>query len=232
LQRAVHQTGSISDTVAAVGAAGGAAIAVATDVRSTESVAALVAAAVDHFGGIGVLINNAADTSGGTPRLTDLALADWMAQFDTNLHGPLRLMQAVVPHLRARGGRVIANLTSGAGDLVDAGATDDASVLGGERLAYAASKAALNRLANALRPELAADNILIVNLDPGFTRTELLDLMVDRGVVNGDSAIPMSVPASLAVYLASSPMQRATPAKFCARNALRLPPGWLDRCWP
>jgi NAD(P)-dependent dehydrogenase (short-subunit alcohol dehydrogenase family) len=110
-------------------------------------------------------------------------------------------MQAVVPELRKRGGGTIINMTSGAGDLVEAGAGGELDVLGGERLAYAASKAALNRLGNALSAELAADGIALVSVDPGFTRTELVDLMGDKGIVDADRAIPMSTPMRAVVEL-------------------------------
>ncbi|MCW2523790.1 MAG: hypothetical protein JWO63_2125 [Frankiales bacterium] len=199
--------GSIGETVEAITAAGGQALAVQTDVRSVDSVADLVRAAVEAFGGVDVLVNNAADTSGGTPGLTELKLEDWLAQLDTNLHGPLRLMQAVVPEMRKRGGGTIINLTSGAGDLVDttgdAGADggSELAVLGGERLAYAASKAALNRLGNALSAELAADGIALVSVDPGFTRTELVELMGDKGIVDAELAVPMSTPMRAVVQL-------------------------------
>ena len=51
----------------------------------------------------------------------------------------------------------------------------------GTLLGYAATKAALNRMANALAPDLRKDRIAIVNVDPGFTRTELVDLLGERG---------------------------------------------------
>jgi NAD(P)-dependent dehydrogenase (short-subunit alcohol dehydrogenase family) len=71
-------------------------------------------------------------------------------------------------------------------------------------LAYAASKAALNRLANALAPELARDRIAIVNLDPGYTRTELVDRMVEKGVVDGAGAISMDIPTRAVSHLVTS----------------------------
>lgn len=194
--------GSIGETVEQIIANGGKALAVQTDVRSEASVADLVRTTVQTFGGVDVLVNNAADTSGGTPGLTELKLEDWLGQLDTNLHGPLRLMQAVVPEMRKRGGGTIINMTSGAGDLVEAGAGGgELDVLGGERLAYAASKAALNRLGNALSAELAADGIALVSVDPGFTRTELVDLMGNKGIVDADLAIPMSTPMRAVVEL-------------------------------
>jgi NAD(P)-dependent dehydrogenase (short-subunit alcohol dehydrogenase family) len=196
--------GSIGETVRLIEEAGGRALAVQTDVRSAASVAGLVETTVGTFGRIDALVNNAADTSGGTPRLLDLDLEDWLRQFDTNLHGPLRLMQAVLPELRRAGGGVIVNMTSGAGDLAPFGPSGEESVLGGERLAYASSKAALNRLANALAPELARDGVAVINVDPGFTRTELVDLMVEKGVVDASDAIPMSTPTRVVVHLLTS----------------------------
>jgi NAD(P)-dependent dehydrogenase (short-subunit alcohol dehydrogenase family) len=194
--------GSIGETVAEVEATGVRALAVETDVCSSASVRNLVDTAVQVFGSIDVLINNAAYTAGGTPTVTELELDDWLTQFDTNLNGPLRLIQAVVPVMRAGGAGTIINMTSGAGDL-DFGPRE-VSVLGGERLAYAASKAALNRLANALAPELARDRIAIVNVDPGFTRTELVDRMVEKGVVDGAGAISMDIPMRAVSHLVTS----------------------------
>jgi NAD(P)-dependent dehydrogenase (short-subunit alcohol dehydrogenase family) len=196
--------GSIGETVDAVRAVGAEAIAVETDVRSEDSVRRLMTTAIDRFGAVDVLVNNAADTSGGTPGVTELAFDDWLRQFDTNLHGPLRLIQAAVPEMRKRGGGVIVNMTSGAGDLVPDPLFGGPSVLAGERLAYASSKAALNRLENALAPELSRDRIAIVNVDPGFTRTELVDRMVEKDVVDGSTAIPMSVPTRAVVHLVTS----------------------------
>jgi 3-oxoacyl-[acyl-carrier protein] reductase len=199
--------GTMADTVAAVEEAGGRALAVRTDMTVPEDIRHLVETTVDTFGAIDALINNAAQTAGGSPPLVELAVEDWRQQFETNVHGPLQLMQAVVPTMQRAGGGVIVNMTSGAGDLssqsVSSSIVGDAVRIG-ERIAYAASKAALNRLANVVAPELAASGIAIVNVDPGFTRTELVDLMDERGVVDAEAAVPMEVPMRAVVDLVTT----------------------------
>ena len=199
-------SGSIGETVDAVEAAGGTAMAVRTDLTDVGDIEHLVQATVERFGGIDVLVNNAADTSGGSPSLADLTREEWLRQFDANLHGPFSLMKAVLPAMIGRGGGIIVNMTSGAGDLVPGGATlgQSGSVRIAERIAYAASKAALNRLANAVAPELRDQGIAVVNIDPGFTRTELVDLMGERGVVDPDAAVPMEVPVKTVLHVLTS----------------------------
>ena len=141
-------------------------------------------------------MNNAADTQGSAAAVDEYPLASWRRQFDVNVHAPFVLTGLVVPHLRARGGGVIVNITSSQGDLqapVDPGG--DGPIRLGTLLGYATTKAALNRLGNALAPTLRADNIAVVNLDPGFTRTEHVELLGERELVDADAAAPMSATA-------------------------------------
>jgi NAD(P)-dependent dehydrogenase (short-subunit alcohol dehydrogenase family) len=196
-------SGTIGETVEAVEAAGGQALAVKTDLRDPAEIQSLVDQSVDRFGDIRVLVNNAADTSGGTPSILDLDRADWLRQFDTNLHGPLSLIQAVLPSMRATGEGVIVNMTSGAGDLTPLWPPAPASgpIRIGERLAYGASKAALNRLGNMVAPELRELGIAVVMVDPGFTRTELVELMGQKGTVDPDGAVPMEIPMKTVVHV-------------------------------
>jgi len=202
--------GTIGETVAAVEAAGGSALAVRTDLTDVGDIEHLVRSAVDRYGGVDVLVNNAADTSGGTPAVGDLSREDWLRQFDTNLHAPFFLIQAVLPSMRERGGGVIVNMTSGAGDLTAPGgaAMPSGAVRIGERIAYAASKAALNRLGNVIASELRSYGVAVVAVDPGFTRTELVELMGERGAVDPAAAIPMDVPvrAILSVLTSEDPL--------------------------
>jgi NAD(P)-dependent dehydrogenase (short-subunit alcohol dehydrogenase family) len=93
-------------------------------------------------------------------------------------------------------------------------------------VAYAASKAALNRLGNVIAPELRELGIAVVMVDPGFTRTELVDLMAERGAVDAEAAVAMEVPTKtvLHVIMCDDPMQYTgeilRAASFVADNNL------------
>ena len=109
--------GTIGDTVAAIEAAGGTALAVRTDVTVVEDLEQLVATAAAEFGRIDVLVNNAAETNSSRAPIDEMPRADWLHEFDANVHAPFTLIGAVLPHLRRQGGGLIVNVTSGAGDL-------------------------------------------------------------------------------------------------------------------
>lgn len=192
--------GTIGETLSAIEAAGGTAIAVQVDVTKPEDLERLVAMAVDTFGRLDVLVNNAADTQGSSAAIDEYPSASWRHQFDANVHAPFTLMGLAVPHLKAQGGGVIVNMTSGAGDMVPFAATrstENSPIRLGTLLGYATTKAALNRLTNALAPDLAPHNIAVVAVDPGFTRTELVDLLGERGFVDPTAAAPMAVPVGV-----------------------------------
>ncbi len=201
--------GTIAETAAEVEAAGGQALAVAVDLTSPDAPERLVAEAVARFGGIDVLINNAADTSGGS--LTSWERSGWEQQITTNLLAPIALMAAVIPVMTERGGGIIVNMTSGAGDLTarsDQPVGSEADRVG-KQFAYATSKAGLNRLGNIVAPELAAHGIAVVTVDPGLVLTELLAFMGTRGVVDTTDARPMDDPVRtiLAVVTAADPLR-------------------------
>jgi NAD(P)-dependent dehydrogenase (short-subunit alcohol dehydrogenase family) len=193
--------GTVGETAAAIEEAGGHALAVPTDLTSALDIDALARTTVDHFGGIDVLVNNAANTDGGS--IVDWDRARWEAQIATNLLAPISLVQAVLPAMRARGGGVVVNVTSGAAqmwppDQEPAGA--EAKRLG-KQFGYASSKAGLNRFGNIVAGELRELGVAIVTVDPGFTRTEVLEFMAERGVVDATAAAPMSVPARTIVHV-------------------------------
>ena len=132
--------------------------AIAADVRSTAAVARLVSLAVDRFAGLDILINNAA--FGG---LTNVAAMDedtWHRVIDTNLTGVYRCCHAAIPHMKARGGGWIINVSSLAGKN---------SFVGGA--AYCASKAGLNAFGEVLMLELRHEGIRVSTVMPGSVRT-------------------------------------------------------------
>jgi NAD(P)-dependent dehydrogenase (short-subunit alcohol dehydrogenase family) len=193
--------GTIGETVAEIEAVGARALAVQADMASESDLARLVDSAVECFGHIDLLVNNAAATSGkawGAP-LLDLTREDWMHQYAVNLHAPYTLIRAVAPIMDAHGGGRILNLTTAGHDADSAREPTPGLPV---PLAYPSSKAALDQFCISVSPQLRAMNISITNLHPGFVRTEMVDLMVDAGLDAG-SAIPMDVPTRALAYLAT-----------------------------
>jgi NAD(P)-dependent dehydrogenase (short-subunit alcohol dehydrogenase family) len=145
-----------ADDLAAKGFATAAA---AVDVRSPESAAAMAQTAVDAFGGIDVLVNNAAIMTELPPYgLGDMPVADWDRVMNVNLRGPLVCTQAVLPAMADRGGGRIVNGSSAGG-----------FTAGG---IYGVSKYALHGLTVNLASELGSRNINVNAIAPGLVDSE------------------------------------------------------------
>jgi len=134
------------------------AIAVTLDVTRSEQVTAAVQAAYDAFGQIDVLVNNAG--YGYIGAIEEGEDADIRAQFDTNVHGAIAMMQAVLPGMRQRGKGHIVNLSS------IGGLTTFPNVG-----YYHASKYALEGLSETLAKEMAPFGIGVTVVEPGAFRT-------------------------------------------------------------
>ena len=139
-----------------ISAAGDRALAVRTDVAEENSVGTMVERAVEEFGYLDVLVNNAG--LGLSGRVEELRAGDLRYLFEVNLVGPLRCIQAALPNMR-RGGRII-NVSSVVGKRA-------IPKVGG----YCATKFALNALSDALRVEIADRGIEVTSVYPGTTRT-------------------------------------------------------------
>jgi NAD(P)-dependent dehydrogenase (short-subunit alcohol dehydrogenase family) len=131
------------------------------DVTDPASVQAAVQAAVDRFGRIDVLVNNAGNFYAGY--FENISPEQFRAQMETNFFGPLNVTRAVLPVMRAqRFGQVIT-------------VTSTAGLIGQEFCAaYAASKFALEGWMESLRFDLEPYGISTMAVEPGFFRTELL----------------------------------------------------------
>jgi len=135
------------------------------DVTDPASVSAAVAAAA-ALGGIDGVVNAA-----GIDLVADLetmTLADWNRVLSINLTGPMLVMQAALPHLKAAGGGTIVNVSSGSG----------LSPLK-HRMAYCASKAGLQMASKALAMEAAEFGIRVNTVCPGAVETELFRSSID-----------------------------------------------------
>lgn len=129
------------------------------DVRDTDSASGVVAAALEAFGRVDSLVNNAGSARVGTiEEVDDAGLADMLAQ---HVRGPAALIRAILPHLRERGSGEIVQMSSQGGRM-SFGA-------GGN---YSAGKFALEGLSEALAAEVAPFGIRVLIVEPSRFRTE------------------------------------------------------------
>jgi len=180
-----------ASTADAIAAAGGVAAARPTNVGRREEVEAAVAFAVEEYGGLDVLVNNAQSwgtASRPTPlpvpagiEAFDEAELDWT--FDTGFRGTWWAMRAAFPHMRERGGRII-NFGSWYGQMGNAGT-----------VAYNVTKEAIRALSRTAAREWAPHGITVNVITPA-------------GKTDAARSIEQSNPEAMAVALASIPMGR------------------------
>ena len=136
-------------------------LAVKLDVTDTADADATVQAAVERFGCIDVLVNNAGNFYAGF--FEEIGPEDFRAQVETTLFGPMNVTRAVLPVMRAQRSGLVVAISSTAG------------IVGQEFCtAYAASKFGVEGWIESLTPEVAPFGIRTMLVEPGFFRTELL----------------------------------------------------------
>jgi 3-oxoacyl-[acyl-carrier protein] reductase len=149
------------DVVKQIQAAGGKAASYKADVSDFKQAEALVKFAVDSFGDLSILVNNAGITRDQLIML--MPEADWDAVINTNLKSTFNCSKAAVKHMmRKRIGRII-NMSSVAGQMGNAGQTN-----------YSASKGGQIAFTKALAREVASRNITVNAIAPGFVDTDIL----------------------------------------------------------
>jgi NAD(P)-dependent dehydrogenase (short-subunit alcohol dehydrogenase family) len=131
------------------------------DITRPEDAEAAVAAAVERFGHIDVLVNNAGNFYAGF--FEEIPSEDFRSQVETNLFGPINVTRAALPAMRARRAGLVVTMSS------IAGITGQPFVS-----AYATSKFGLEGWMESLAPEVAPFGIRTMLVEPGFFRTELL----------------------------------------------------------
>jgi NAD(P)-dependent dehydrogenase (short-subunit alcohol dehydrogenase family) len=157
----VVATGRNPDTVAAALGDSDDLPVVKLDVTSGQDAHAAVAAAVDRFGAIDVLVNNAGNNYAGY--FEELTPEQIERQLNVNLFGPMNVTRAVLPVMRNQRSGHIVTISSTAGFAAYEGGT-----------AYATSKFAVDGWMESLAPEIASFGIHTTIVNPGFFRTELL----------------------------------------------------------
>ncbi len=193
-----RRTDRIEALTGSIRAAGSKAIAVATDVTKRDDVQKLVDTAVQTFGRIDVLINNA-----GVMPLSPLEqrnLDEWDRMIDVNLRGVLHGIAAALPYMKEQKSGHIINTASVAGHKVFTASA-----------VYSATKFAVRALSEGLRQEVKPYNIRTTIISPGAVLTELLNHISDKEVQAanrdyvGQVGIPADSYARLVAFVMSQP---------------------------
>lgn len=175
------------------------ALALELDVTDRASVDAAVAAATERFGGIDVLVNNAG--YGYVAPIEAGEEDEVRALFDTNFFGPLRMMQAVLPGMRARRSGAIVQISSLAGRI-----SNPATGY------YSATKFALEAMSEALAREVAPLGIRVTSIAPGMFRSDFSGRSLKLGHADpGDYA---AVAERMALVRSANGRQQGDPAKL------------------
>ena len=176
---------------------------VVADVRRHDEVERLVNGAAERHGGLDILVNNAG--VGVFRSVADMSVDEWHSVIDTNLTAVFYCCHAAIPHMRARGGGWIINISSLAGK--------NAFVDGA---AYCASKAGLNQFSEALMQEVRYDGIRVSYIMPGSVSTDFGGRA--RGAAKSDWALQIEDIAQLVTDLIGHP-SRSLPSRIEIRPA-------------
>lgn len=192
----------INETVQIIRQAGGNAVAVKADVTVAEDVQKVVSAALETYGQIDVLFNNAGSFN-ALGAIWEVDPAEWWHDVTVNMLGPMLFMHAVLPHMMKRDTGIIINMNGG-------GAT--VPLNGGS--GYGSSKAGLLRMTDTLAVELekTGSSVLVFAMGPGFVKTEMTMLQIENPM--GVKWIPSSKEAMDAGL--------TSPPEACAEATMQL----------
>ena len=176
---------------------------VALDVTDPAAAEAAVRAAMDRFGRLDVLVNNAGNFNAGF--FEELSPDEFRAQIETTLFGPINLTRAALPIMRAQRAGLIVTISSTAG------------IVGGEFLsAYAASKFGVEGWQESLAPEVAPFGIKTMLVEPGFFRTELLTPESTRYAESSIADYAERTEQTVVAWQSMNGRQGGDPAKLAA----------------
>jgi NAD(P)-dependent dehydrogenase (short-subunit alcohol dehydrogenase family) len=203
--------GTIGDTVAQIEAEGSTAHALQADLLDAASTAQLIEQVQSRFGGVDILVNNAAET--GPLLFQDFWHTDpagWRRQVELNLISMYDLMHAFVPSMRERRSGFVINIGSTQG--VPEG-TAGAGGIGGHMLgaAYPTTKVAIYTMTTLLAAEFAKFNIVAFTLTPGAARTERFEETAGRIGFDADLGVSPELTGQTLRHILSSdnPMEYA-----------------------
>jgi NAD(P)-dependent dehydrogenase (short-subunit alcohol dehydrogenase family) len=189
---------NVHETTDAIRAAGGEAIGLAADVSVSADVDRIVAATLAEFGGLDVMLNNAAVVASSIRHVLEADEAWWDSVLDVNLKGHFLCSLAAAQHMARHGGGTIITMSSGGANRAHRG-----------MVAYDASKGGIEALTRALALDLAPYNIRVVGLVPGLIVPTRED---------ADPDFLASVDATVPLGRAGIAAEMAGPAVFLATD--------------
>jgi NAD(P)-dependent dehydrogenase (short-subunit alcohol dehydrogenase family) len=195
--------GSLETTAKAIESEGRRALPVVMDLHDRSTLGAAVHRALDDWGRIDVLVNNAIDTGpGDMSRFEDTPVEELESKLAANVVSQIVLIKSVLPGMLERGDGTVVDVTSAVATIDPQAPTGE----GGWGAAYAMSKGAFHRLAGILAVELGDRGVRCFNLDPGFVITERMEVNAGPlGLAGRYKGAPPSVPASVVAWLATAP---------------------------
>ncbi len=219
--------GSLEATAAAVRVAGGQVLLLPADILDPASVTDAAAQALEHFGKIDLLFNNAVyQGQGNQESLLEVTTGQLQAIYQGNIFTPLALVKTLLPGMIERGCGTIINMLS-ATAFVDPPAPADR---GGWGFAYPSSKAALGRMAGSLRAEHGDSGLRVFNLEPGTVITELMKQAgIDKEVLKGFKPCSAAAIGSVVAWLAENePREEWHPREILRGPSIAKKLGLLD----
>lgn len=189
--------GSLEATAAAVERVGGEALCLRGDILDEDSMVSAARAALDHFGRVDLLFNNAVyQGTGNVEPLLDVSAEQLRAIYQGNVITPLALVQALLPGMLEQRGGTILNMVSLSAFHNPPAAGDK----GGWGFAYPSSKAAVSRMAGSLRAEHPDTGLRVFNLEPGTVITEVMRMLkIDEAI---EARFKPCTPAAIAAVVA------------------------------
>jgi NAD(P)-dependent dehydrogenase (short-subunit alcohol dehydrogenase family) len=187
-----------ADAAAALTGTGAEAIGVPCHMGSLDDVRSLVATAVDRFGGLDVVVNNAANAL--TEPIGAFTEAGFAKSVDVNVRGPVFLVQEALPHLKASAHASVINVVSAGAFLFSAPVA-----------MYAAGKAAMVSFTKSMAADLAPHGVRVNALAPGTVDTDMVR-------ANGPEAAEWMARSAL-MQRAAAPDEMVGPALFLASDA-------------